>query len=158
MSISKKLAKHFREVYFGTNWTWSNIKDNLEDVTWEEANQEVSPLKNTIGVLAYHIHYYVCATKEVLEGRPLNAHDDYAFDLPPITSQQDWDDMREKMWADATQFADLIAQLPDDQWEQIFVKEKYGTYYRNIQGIIEHSHYHLGQIALMKKMIKLSKK
>jgi hypothetical protein len=29
--------------------------------------------------------------------------------------------------------------------------EKYGNYYRNIHGIIEHIHYHLGQIVLIEK-------
>ncbi|HAI83731.1 MAG TPA: DUF1572 domain-containing protein, partial [Chitinophagaceae bacterium] len=29
-----------------------------------------------------------------------------------------------------------------------------GTYYRNILGLIEHTHYHLGQIALIKKIIR----
>lgn len=36
-----------------------------------------------------------------------------------------------------------------------FVNEKYGTYLRNIDGLIEHSYYHLGQITLIKKLIKL---
>ena len=43
--------------------------------------------------------------------------------------------------------------MPNDKLEEIFVDEKYGTYRRNIEGIIEHSYYHLGQISLIKKMI-----
>ena len=31
--------------------------------------------------------------------------------------------------------------------------EKYGNYFRNLTGIIEHLHYHLGQIVLIKKLI-----
>ncbi len=34
-----------------------------------------------------------------------------------------------------------------------FVDEKYGNYYRNIDGIIDHSYYHFGQISLIKKLI-----
>ena len=34
-----------------------------------------------------------------------------------------------------------------------FVDEKYGTYSRNINGILEHSYYHLGQIVLIKKLV-----
>ena len=59
----------------------------------------------------------------------------------------------EKMWADAEIFADLIEQLPEQKlWENI-ADEKYGNYYRNLCGIIEHFHYHLGQIVLIKKIL-----
>ena len=34
-----------------------------------------------------------------------------------------------------------------------FVDEKYGTFQRNIEAMIEHSYYHLGQIVLIKKML-----
>ena len=48
----------------------------------------------------------------------------------------------------------MIAQLPDSRLEAIFVEEKYGTWFRNIHGLIEHTHYHLGQIAIIKKMYR----
>jgi len=47
----------------------------------------------------------------------------------------------------------LIEQLPEAKLGEIFSEEKYGTYYRNIHGIIEHTHYHLGQIVLIKKIL-----
>jgi hypothetical protein len=37
--------------------------------------------------------------------------------------------------------------------EATFSQKKYGTYYRNLMGVIEHSHYHLGQISLIRKML-----
>ena len=35
----------------------------------------------------------------------------------------------------------------------VFVKPEYGNYYRNLHGLIEHTHYHLGQVALIKKLL-----
>ena len=35
-----------------------------------------------------------------------------------------------------------------------FVDEKYGTYLRNIDGMIEHAYYHLGQVVLIKKLLE----
>ena len=54
---------------------------------------------------------------------------------------------------DAEKFALLIEQLPENKFEETFIDEKYGNYYRNIHGIIEHNHYHLGQIVLIKKIL-----
>ena len=61
--------------------------------------------------------------------------------------------MLEKSWEQAEQFAKLVEQLPDSQLFDDFSDKKYGSYFRNLQGIIEHTHYHLGQIVLIKKII-----
>ncbi len=152
MIVSQQIAKHFREVFFGGNWTSSNLKDHLADVTWQQATTQVYNL-NTIASLVYHINYYITAVLKVLQGSPLDAHDRYSFDLPPIRSQDDWQLLLNKMWVDAEQFANLIEQLPESRLWEDFSENKYGNYYRNLLGIIEHTHYHLGQIVLIKKVL-----
>lgn len=153
MSITKQIAKHFREVHFGGNWTSVNLKDSLNGIDWEQATTRVYTF-NTIATLVFHINYYISAVIKVFEGEPLNAHDKYSFDLPPIRSQQDWEDLLNKTWTEAETFASLIEQLPDEKLMDSFTDEKYGNYYRNIHGIIEHTHYHLGQIVLIKKILQ----
>ncbi len=153
MKPSEQLAKHFREVYFGGNWTSSSLEDNLADLNWKQATTQVYSL-NTIVALVYHINYYVTAVTKVLQGESLDAKDKYSFDHPPILSPDDWTKMQEKLWADAKTFLNLIEALPEDKLCEDFSNEKYGTYYRNIQGVIEHIHYHLGQIVLIKKILQ----
>lgn len=152
MNLSAQIAKHIREINFGGNWTSVNLKDNLTDVSWQQATTTVYSF-NTIATLVYHVNYYVSAILKVLQGEPLNAHDKYSFDLPLIQSQQDWEKLLNKTWTDAENFASLIEQLPDDKLMENLADEKYGNYYRNLHGIIEHTHYHLGQIVLIKKIL-----
>ena len=152
MNLTAQIAKHFREVHFGGNWTSSNLKDHLADVTWEQATTQVYSI-NPIATLVYHINYYVSAILKVLRGEPLDAHDKYSFDLPPILSQEDWEKLLDKTWTDAEDFAILVEQLPESKLGENFSDEKYGSYYRNFHGVIEHTHYHLGQIVLIKKIL-----
>lgn len=58
-----------------------------------------------------------------------------------------------KNWTDAENFAHLIEQMPESKLWEDFADNKYGNYCRNIHGIIEHIHYHLGQIVLIRKML-----
>ena len=153
MRLSNQIAKHFREVFFGGNWTSVNLKDTLKDVTWQQATRKIHSC-NTITALVYHINYYVSAVLNVLQGGPLNAHDKYSFDHPPVQSQDDWEKLVNKTFAEAEQFADLIENLPEDKFGETFVEEKYGIYFRNLHGIIEHTHYHLGQIVIIKKIVQ----
>jgi hypothetical protein len=152
MNLPTQIAKQFRDVHFGGNWTASNLKENLADITWQQATAKVNSF-NTIAALVYHMNYYVSVVLKVLQGERLNASDKYSFDLPPIYSQDDWEKLLDKTWKDAENFAGSIEQLPENKLWEVFSDEKYGTYYRNIHGIIEHIHYHLGQIVLIKKIL-----
>ena len=153
MNVTIQIAKHLREVHFGGNWTTVNMKEQLADVTWEEATTQVYSF-NTIATLVYHTGYYVSAVLKVLQGGALEAKDEYSFNHPPITCSEDWEKLLDKAWADAELFAGLIEQLPEHLMWEDFTDKKYGIYYRNLHGIIEHMHYHLGQIVLIKKIIR----
>jgi len=152
MKLTAQIAKHFRDVHFGGNWTSVNLKETLTGVTWQQATTKIYSL-NTIATLVFHINYYISAVTKVLQGEPLTAHDKYSFDLPPIQNQADWEKLLNKTWSDAEIFVKLIEQLPESKLGETFSDEKYGNYYRNIHGIIEHTHYHLGQIVLIKKVL-----
>jgi len=152
MNLQAQIAKQFRDVHFGGNWTSSNLREHLADVTWQQATTQVYSF-NSIATLVYHMNYYVSAVLKVLQGAPLDASDKYSFDLSPILCQQDWEKLLDKTWADAEGFASMVEQLPEQKLGDTFSDEKYGNYYRNIHGVIEHIHYHLGQIVLIKKIL-----
>jgi len=153
MNTTQQLAKHCRDVHFGGNWTFVNLKDTLADITWQEATTQYQD-SNTIATLLSHINYYINPVARVLQGEPLNASDKFSFDCPTITSQEEWEHLIQKALDEAEQFANEIEKLEESKLFEVFSDEKYGNYFRNLLGIIEHTHYHLGQIALIKKMIR----
>ena len=153
MNTSKQIAKHLHEVYFGGNWTTTNLKEVLSDVSWQEATYKFQSL-NTIVTLAYHVNYFVKSVSEVLEGKPLTSKDALSFNYPAINSQEDWSVFVSQILDDGKRFSILIENLPEEMLNQSFVDEKYGIYYRNLHGIIEHIHYHLGQMVIIKKLIR----
>src|SRR5215831_6811724 len=157
MHLTAQIAKQFRDVHFGGNWTSVNLKETLADLTWQEAVTKVHSF-NTIAALVYHMNYYVSAVSMVLQGHPLEAHDKYSFNLPPIRSDEDWQKLLDRTWRDAESFAELVEGLPEGRLGDTFCDTKYGNYYRNIHGVIEHIHYHLGQIVLIKKILPGTKK
>lgn len=154
MSSVSQLAKRFREVLLDGLWIANtNFKDQLSDVTWQQAVTKIDSL-NTIAMLTFHIDYYIAGIVNVFEGGDLEIKDKFSFDIPSIESQQQWEALLSKLWTDSERFAALLEQMPDSQLDEVFVDEKYGTYRRNIDGVIEHSYYHLGQITLIKKLLK----
>jgi hypothetical protein len=153
MNITAQIAKQFKELHYGGNWTGVNIKDTLAGVTLQEATTQVHSF-NTIATLVFHMNYYIAIVIKVLQGEPLSGSDKYSFDHEPILTDEDWKKLQDKYWADAEKFAALVELIPEHSLWETFIDEKYGSYYRNLHGIIEHCHYHLGQIVLIKKMIQ----
>ena len=153
MKNPDQIAHRFREVLLNGKWVANtNYKDQLAGLTWEQATRKVNSL-NTIADLTNHINYYLKGILNVFEGGNLEIHDKYSFDSPPVRSQKDWDNLLSDVLANADKFAEHIESMSEERLEDIFIDEKYGTFKRNIEGMIEHCYYHLGQISLIKKMI-----
>ncbi|MBN8670414.1 MAG: DinB family protein [Chitinophagales bacterium] len=157
MQYTKQIAKHLNEVYNGGNWTWVNLHDTLKDVTWQQATTKVQDM-NTIAVITFHMGYYVAAILNVLRGNPLDSKDELSFNHPPINSEADWQAMCNTISDNWQALVVAIEQLPDEKLEEYFTQEKYGIYYRNLHGLIEHTHYHMGQIVIIKKLLKAEEK
>ena len=154
MTQSKFIADRLREVLLNGLWIANtNYKAQIEDVNWKEATKQVHDL-NTVALLVFHIDYYLGGLIDAMEGRGLTIRDKYSLDMPMIKEENDWLALVEKFTQNARRFADLVEALDDSQLDRPFVDEKYGSYRRNIEGVIEHSYYHLGQISLIKKMVK----
>ena len=152
MSSTAQLAKRFREVTLDGLWIANtNFKNQPSDV-WEQATAKIGSL-NTIAMLTFHIDYYIAGLINIFEGGNLEIRDKFSFDLPPIESPEQWENLKSKFLSDAEKFADLLEKMPDSKMNEGFVDEKYGTYLRNIDGMIEHCYYHLGQITLIKKLL-----
>jgi uncharacterized damage-inducible protein DinB len=154
MTLTQQIAQQFREFYYGENWTGSNLQQHLSGVTWQEAVAKVDNF-NTIADLVFHMNYYVSAALKVFAGQPLDASDRYSFPRTPVEYKEDWDKLLDAIWKDAEDFANLIERMPESDLWKDFWEQKYGNYYKNILGITEHNHYHLGQIVLLKKMLPL---
>jgi len=151
------IANRLREVLLNGKWIANtNFKEQLMSVNWRQANQKVENL-NTIALLTFHINYYVAGLWHVFNGGELEIKDQYSFDLPMITSENEWNTLVNNFIHNAEMFANQVEKMDDNLLDQPFVDERYGTYLRNIEGVIEHSYYHLGQISLIKKMITAQK-
>lgn len=153
MERSTYLANRLKEVLLDGRWIANtNYKVQIESMTWEQATHKIGTL-NTIAALTYHVNYYLAGILNVFNGGELEIRDKYSFDLPPIESEADWKSLVDEFLTNAEKFAREVADMPDGKLDEVFVDEKYGTYLRNIEGVIEHCYYHLGQVSLIKKMI-----
>lgn len=157
MKIAKILADSLKEVLLDGKWVaGTNIKNEIIDLDWKIATLKIDSL-NSIADLTFHIDYYLAGVLNVLEGGELEIKDKFSFDYKHIESQKAWKLLIDKFCNDSEKFIRAVENMTNDDLENIFVKKEYGNYFRNLTVMSEHCYYHLGQIMLIKKMIKQKK-
>ncbi|WP_282134206.1 DinB family protein [Seonamhaeicola maritimus] len=154
MNLSKQLSNRLEEVLLDGKWVaGTNIKEQISDLTWKQATTKIDSL-NTISDLLFHINYYTEGLIHYFETGKLEIKDKFSFDAPKIESEKDWKDLIKKFQIDSQKLIEKVKGFTNEKLDQTFFDDKYGTYYRNINVIIEHSYYHFGQIVLIKKLLK----
>ena len=152
------LINRLKEVLTEGTWvTGTNLLTVIRQTQWPQANQSVKGL-NSIAQLTFHLTYYMIGVNDVLSGQPLTIRDQFSFDMPPLQSEADWVNLVDNFEKNALFLIDQVSRLSSKELDKDFADKKYGTIRRNINVLIEHSYYHLGQMVLIQKMIKSNNK
>lgn len=155
MNISEAIARHLLDIHYGENWTEVWITKTLEDVSRMEAVQPTAGSVNTIASLLHHITFYNRVLAQRLQGidPPVDALN--GFDVPVLGIDEDWEQLKADNLESATTLATLIRTVPDERLhDPILNIPGSGSYYRQLHGVVEHAHYHLGQIVILKNLIR----
>lgn len=153
MKNSTQLSTRFKAVILdGKLIANTNYKDQLSTINWRQATQKIGSL-NTLAALTFHVNYYIEGVNHFFENGKLEIRDKFSFEMSPITSEEDWQTLRNRLFTNAETFANHVEGFTNEQLAATFVKEAYGTYRSNIETMIEHCYYHLGQVTLIKKMV-----
>ena|ERR1700759_5391407 len=152
MNILDAIAAHINDVYNGENWTDVSIADTIKDVSWQRAQQQTIGSKNTIASLLHHIYYWNRIMLERVKGNNPSVPNTNGFDVNELKNENDWNALKETTRQSFIKLADAVKNFPQ---EKLFETSPTGksSYYKNLQGIVEHAHYHLGQMVILKKLL-----
>lgn len=155
MRPSEAIAHHLLAIHFGENWTEVWITKTLEDISHEEAVQPTAGSVNTIASLLHHITFYNRVLEQRLKGIDPYINEANGFDMPAIKNAADWEALKADNLQSATDLAAMIKDIPDEVLHQPILQTPGSTsYYRQLHGVTEHAHYHLGQIVILKHLLR----
>ena len=152
MVITHLIAQHIQEVYEGNNWTDVSIITAIKNLTWQQAQQKTSASPNTIASLLHHLCYWNGIIMQRLKGSNPSIPEINGFNVGELQSENDWQKLKERTHESFIQLASLVKHFPEEKLEETYAEGK-SSYYKNFQGIVEHAHYHLGQIVILKNII-----
>jgi hypothetical protein len=146
-----RIADQFRRAFNGDPWHGSPLRDLLTGITPEQARARPLPAAHNIWELVLHIEIYVRVALDATQGiampRLFGTEQDWPA-LPENTAE--WATAIDRLFQSAEQLAQAIEVFDDSRLEDIAPGRQYDFYYL-LHGIVQHSLYHGGQIALLKK-------
>jgi len=154
MNIAPLVAQHVAEVVHG-NWTEIYLDDAIADVSYQEAITVPAGLVNSIAMLVNHLEFYNFVITERLMGTEPVIDDANGFAIS-IQNEDDWQLLKQRTLDSFKKLADLVSQLPEETLHGFTPRGK-TTFYKTLHGLSEHAHYHLGQIVLLKKLVRAAK-
>lgn len=152
MKENKRLSKLLKDHFNGDPWIDVQLLDSLKGLTAKEAARNINGL-NSVWEIVQHMTCWRETLLQRIEGRhvPAPAHN-YFFPLKD-TSAAAWTAAIKQL--KASQEA-LLDYLSNDNIAVIDEAPPGSNYsrYELLQGVLQHDAYHLGQIVLIRKMLK----
>ncbi len=148
MKLTEVIAQHFYEVNYGNNWTDSNVKDSLQGISFEHAIKQIGHT-NSISLLVFHMDFYNMVVYNRMVG--VTKHFEHEESLQvEIANEVEWQQLQKTYFENVDKIHTAILNFDD---ARLFEQVTTNTPYKNLHGLIEHIHYHLGQINLLKKLV-----
>jgi uncharacterized damage-inducible protein DinB len=148
-----RIGDQLRRAFEGEAWHGPSLKELLEGVSAEQASARPVAGANSIWDLVLHIEFWTRAALQTTNGVAIPKMAGTASgDWEPVkdASAAAWSDAKNKMFQTCGQLARAIEQIGDSRLSETVPGRQYDFYYL-FHGIVQHSLYHAGQIALLKK-------
>jgi hypothetical protein len=153
MYLPDSIAQHVLDVHAGNNWTEVDLAHTLSDVTLAEATTLTPGSPNTIAALVRHLVFWNQVMARWASGQPTQVLDDNGFAGPDLATEADWHNLQAALWRSAEELAAAIRRVPVEQLAEPILPA-YSSTYKNLQGAVEHLHYHLGQLVIIKNLVR----
>lgn len=150
-----RIADQLRRAFDGDAWHGPSLHDLLSEVTHEQANARPLAAAHSIWELTLHIEVWTKAAMASMRGVPIpafveNMPPEQNWPLIPASGASAWKAAVENTLLAAKELADAIEGFGDERLGDTVPGRDYG-FYNLFHGIVQHSLYHAGQIAILKK-------
>jgi uncharacterized damage-inducible protein DinB len=145
----ERILDQLNRSWGGPSWTGVDIGPLLDSVSDEQARAHPIPKAHSIIELVAHVSIWMDAVAHRL-----------ADSERELTTEEDWRDVTGIPWPDAieeltnaiSRLSDVIARLSVDDLDGRVAGREY-TIYVMLHGVIQHTMYHAGQIAMLKRAL-----
>jgi hypothetical protein len=151
-----RIADQLRRAFEGQAWHGPALRELLANVTAEQAAAHPLASAHSIWEITLHIHVYAQAALGAVQGASMPKIYGTAQDWPSVSDKSPaaWKAATDKLFHTAEQLSRAIEGFSDERLKDMVPGRSgphYDFYYL-LHGIVQHSLYHGGQIAMLKRI------
>ena len=153
-SESLRITDQLRRAFTGDPWHGSPLLDLLAGITAEQARARPLRSVHSIWELVLHIDVYLHAALGAAQGVAMLKLYGTEGDWPAVSddSSAAWIAAQDRLFQNAEKLAQAMERFDDAKLQDTVPGRQYDFYYL-FHGIVQHSLYHGGQIAMLKKAL-----
>jgi uncharacterized damage-inducible protein DinB len=151
MTESKRIPGLFEDLYSGNPWIEITIAETLADINTAEASQRIRPEWHTIQELVHHLACWRENVLQRIQGEVIKTPAHNYFKTDP---KENWSQLRQRLAGTQVAWLSFLQKMPAPNMALVYPGNGL-DYYAHIHGILQHDAYHLGQIVLLAKSIRL---
>lgn len=153
MTETKFIADQLHKAFEGDAWHGPSVRDVLDGVSAEQAVAKPIAGSHSIWELALHIAAWVEHSRHAVDGKPLPLELDTPEDWPRVsgTDPAAWKQTLNQVFESGKALVKAIEKFPLERLTDTVPGRSY-DFHQLFHGIVDHTIYHAGQIALLKKL------
>ena len=147
-----RILDQLRRAWDGDAWHGPSVQEVLSGIDAQAASRRPLAAAHTIAEIALHIGNWEDNIRRRLEQKPIGVAPNEE-DWPAVPEgPEGWEAIRRRLDEAHAGLERAIGAIPESQLGDP-VQEKDYTLYVMLHGIVQHTLYHAGQIALLKKAV-----
>lgn len=150
MTETERIADQLKRAFVGGAWHGPAVFEILEGVTAQQAMAHLLAGGHSIWELVLHISAWSRAASRRLRGDRAELTDAENFPSVKDSDEQAWKLSTESLMRAYDELREGVLLLDDTRLDQPIINGMSSTYV-TLHGVIQHSLYHAGQIAILKK-------
>lgn len=150
MTEAERIIDQLKRAFEGGAWHGPAVFEVLEGITAQQAAAYPLTGVHSIWELALHIAAWTRAGSRRLRGDRAQLPDDENFPKVTESDERAWERAQESIRQAYDELRAAIALVSDSRLDQPIIEGMSSTYV-TLHGVIQHSLYHAGQIAILKK-------
>lgn len=150
MTETERIAEELRLLFEGPSWLGPPIDRFLADISQQAAERRPIAGAHNIWELVLHMEAWLrIARLRLTASSTVEASDDENWPAPEDSWQAAVSNLRTEFIA----LREAIFKFPPNRLDEAAPAKERQTFYVLLHGVIQHSAYHAGQIAVLKKAI-----
>lgn len=148
MTEAERIADQLVRAFEGDTWAGRSVKSIVAELSAEQAAGHPLAGSHSAWEILRHIATWVKVGAIRVGGQAHEPTDEENFGTIADQSAAAWQEEWRELERSYRALAETVARLPDERLEDLVPGRPYSTYHL-LHGIIQHSLYHAGQMALL---------